>query len=104
MSTPAHTTLSVKQFLTQNGMTLLPHPPCSPDLSQSNFLLFPQMKKMLKGKRFANLEEVKQKMAETLKGIKISEFKNCVEQWKKCLDRCIVSNGEYSEGERSLNV
>ena len=98
MSTPAHTTLSVKQFLTQNGMTLLPHPPCSPDLSQSNFLLFPQMKKMLKGKRFANLEEVKQKMAETLKGIKISEFKNCVEQWKN------ISIGILHQMEGTLKV
>ena len=47
-----------------------------------------------KGKRFANAEEVKQKTAEALKGIKINEFKNGFEQWKKHLDRCIVSNGE----------
>ena len=36
-----------------------------------------QMKKLLKGKHFANLEKVKQKTAEALKGIKIDEFKNC---------------------------
>ena len=29
-----------------------------------------------------DVEEVKQKMAEALKGIKI-EFKNCFEQWEK---------------------
>ena len=40
------------------------------------------------------MEEVKQKMAEALKGIKTDEFKNCPEQWKKCLDKCISSNGE----------
>ena len=44
------------------------------------------------------MEEVKQKTAEALKGIKINEFKNCFEQWKKCLDRCIASNGEDFEG------
>ena len=39
-------------------------------------------------------------MAEALlKGIKVHEFKNCFEQWKKCLDRCIVSNGEYFEDD-----
>ena len=54
------------------------------------------MKKVLKGKCFANVEEVKQKMAEALKAIKI-KFKNCLEQWKKCVDRCSALNGEYSE-------
>ena len=46
--------------------------------------LFPQMKKVLKGKCFANVEEVKQKMAEALlKGIKIDTLQNCSEKWKK---------------------
>ena len=57
------------------------------------------MKKIFKGKHFADVEEVKQKMAETLEGIKIDKFKNCSEQWKKCLGRCIASNGEYFEGD-----
>ena len=57
------------------------------------------MKKVLKQKRFANVEEVKQETAEALKDIKIDEFKNCFEQWKKCLNRCIASNGEYFEGD-----
>ena len=63
MNLPAHNTLSVQQFLTKNGMTPMPHPPYSPDLTPSDFLLllFPWMKKVLKGKHFANMEEVKQK-------------------------------------------
>ena len=32
---------------------------------------------------FCHVEEVKQKTAEALKGIKIDEFKNCFEQWEK---------------------
>ena len=43
------------------------------------------MKKALKGKCFGDVGQVKQKMAETIKGIKIDEFKNCVEQWKNIL-------------------
>ena len=58
-------------------MTLMPHPPYSPDLAPSDiFCLFPQMKKVLKGKHFAHMEVVKQKIAEALKGIKIDEFKD----------------------------
>ena len=97
MSAPAHTTLSVRHFLTKNGMTPMPSPPYSPDLVLSNFFLFPWMKKILKGKHFVDVEEVKPKTAEALKGIKINEFKNCSEQWKKCLNRCIASNGECFE-------
>ncbi len=64
-------------------MTHVPHPPYSPDLVPCDFLLFSRIKKSLKGKRFANVEEVKQKTAEALKCIKIDEFKNCFEQWIK---------------------
>ena len=38
-------------------------------------------------------------MAEALKGIKIKEFKNCFEQWKKRLNRYITLNGEYFESD-----
>ena len=38
-------------------------------------------------------------MAAALKGIKINEFKTCFEQWKKRLNRCTASNGEYYEGD-----
>ena len=57
------------------------------------------MKNVLKGQCFDNVEEVKQKMAEALKGIKIDEFRIFFEQWKKHLDRCLTSNGEYFEGD-----
>ena len=60
--------------------------------------MFPWMKKVLKEKHFANVEQMKQKMAEALKGIKIKEFKNCFEYWKKSLNRCIASNADYFEG------
>ena len=52
--------------------------------------------KVLRGKRFADVEKVKQKMAKALKGTKFDKFKNCLEQWEKCL--------QYFEGDRSLNM
>ena len=50
------------------------------------------MKKVLKGKHFTDVEEVKQKMAEALKGIKIDTFKNCFGQWEKSLNRHVASD------------
>ena len=64
-------------------MTLTHHTPYSRDLALSDFFvcLFPQMKKVIKVKSFADVEEVKQtkKMAEAPKGIKINKFKPCIE-------------------------
>ena len=63
----------------------MPYPPYSPDLALSDFLFvcFPRWKKVLKGKHFANVEEVQQKMAEAPKSVKIHEFQNCFQQWGK---------------------
>ena len=60
MNAPAHTVLSVQQFLSTNGMNPVPHPPYSPDITLSNFYFFTRIKKVLKGKCLANAEEVKQ--------------------------------------------
>ena len=46
---PAHTVLSVEQFLTNNDMTPVPHPPYSPDLTLTFFCLFPRWQKSSKG-------------------------------------------------------
>ena len=74
-STLAHTTLSVQQFLTKKTAW----PPAPPTLFTLIDIFRRRMKKILKGKHFADVEEVNQKMAEALKGIKINEFKNCFE-------------------------
>ena len=94
-----HIALKVQQFLIKNGMTPMPHPPIHRILLQVPFFLFPQMKKVLKGKCFAPVEGVRQKTAEALKGIKTYKFKDCFEQWEKSLDGCVASNGEYFEGD-----
>ena len=94
---PAHTALSVRQFLTKNGMTTASHPP--PDLAHCDFFLFPRMMRDLKGKHFQNVEEVREKTMEVLKTITLQEFQNCFEQWKKRWDKFIDSQGEYFEGD-----
>ena len=78
-------------------MTPMPHPPYSPNFTPSDFFVFPWMKKVLKRKCFADMEEVKQKPAETLKGIKVDEFKNFL--WKKT-----ISIGVLHQMESILKV
>ena len=60
-------------------------------------------KKILKEKLFADVEEVKKKMTEALKGIEIDSSKTGVVE-KKNLARCIASNGKYADGDYSLNM
>jgi len=97
---PAHTALSVQQFLMKNGMTTASHPPTPRTWHPAIFFLFPRMKRDLKGKRFRNVEEVREKKTtEALKAITLQEFQNCFEQWKKRWVKCIDSQGEYFEGD-----
>ena len=77
---------------------MTPVPPAPPISLSSDFFLFPWLKKGLTGKRFADGEEVKQKTAETQKGIKINKVKHCFEQWEKRLNGCTASV------ERTLKV
>ena len=57
----------------------MPYPPYSPDLTPRDlFFSFPEWTNVLKGRRFVNVEEVKQQMAEALKGIRFDAFKNPV--------------------------
>ena len=60
-SAPAHTKLTVQQFLTKNGMTPVPHSPYSHDLAPNDFFFVSLGEKVLKGKCFADMEKMKQK-------------------------------------------
>jgi hypothetical protein len=58
---PAHKDLSVKQFLVQESITEMEHPPNSPYLASDDFWLFPEIKSALKGRRFQNIEDIQKK-------------------------------------------
>ena len=42
----------------RNGYELIPHPAYSPDLAPSDYLLFPNLKKDIRGRHFRSKEEV----------------------------------------------
>ncbi|CAH1995796.1 unnamed protein product [Acanthoscelides obtectus] len=45
------------QYLTEENVELLDHPPYSPDLSSNDFFTFPKIKNRLRGQRFQSPEE-----------------------------------------------
>jgi hypothetical protein len=87
----------VETIFDQNGITLLIHPLYSPDNDPCDFFLFPRTKKVLKVKCFADVEYVKTKMKEALKGVTFQAFQDYFEKWKIRLERCIASNAQYFE-------
>ena len=48
---PAHSVIRVRQFLAQKIVAMLDHPLYSPDLSPSDFFLFPRLKADIKGEK-----------------------------------------------------
>jgi len=46
---PAHRSFNVSQFLAKNNMTMISHPPYSPNLAPCDFFLFPKLKLRMKG-------------------------------------------------------
>jgi histone-lysine N-methyltransferase SETMAR len=54
----SHTTQQTVYFLRENKVTVIPHPPYSPDLAMCVFWLFFNLKKYLRGRRFTTEEEI----------------------------------------------
>lgn len=100
---PAHASRLVSQFLTNTNTSLLTQPPYSPDLSPCDFFLFPKIKKTMKGKRYANIEDIKTASLKELKAIPQNAFENCFQDWKKRWHKCIISDGDYFEGD-NINI
>jgi hypothetical protein len=46
---PTHTSLKTTEFVTNNNMVIIPHPPHLSDLTPHDFVLFPKLKMKLKG-------------------------------------------------------
>ncbi|UYV68193.1 hypothetical protein LAZ67_5003332 [Cordylochernes scorpioides] len=71
---PAHTSLLVRDFLAKNNTLMMPQPPYSPDLAPCDFFLFPKLKRPMKGRRYATLDEIKTASKEELKNILKNDF------------------------------
>ena len=97
-SAPAHTALSIGQFLAERNIATLEHPPYSPDLAPCDFFLFPKIKSVLKGTHFSDIDSIKKAVMTELKKIPENAFQECFESWKKRMHKCLQVEGDYFEG------
>lgn len=88
---PCHVTVPTLAKFGEWGIDLLAHPPYSPDLAPCDFALFPKLKQDLRGRRFANLELLKNEAKRLLRSYpdEFYEqiFADMVTRWKKCIAR-----------------
>ncbi len=93
-----HTATPTLAFFGESGINLVPHPPYSPDLAPCDFALFPHLKKQLRATRFANIQEVQDRVRLVLRHTETEVFYNALRnmaiRWKKC----VAMQGDYFKG------
>ncbi|CAH2005396.1 unnamed protein product [Acanthoscelides obtectus] len=90
----SHTTQKTRQYLTEENVELLDHPPYSPDLSPNDFFTFPKIKNRLRGQRFQSPEAVNT-FKNAVLDLPANEWNKCFENWFEPMQMCINLRGEY---------
>ena len=94
-----HTCKIAMDAVERNGYELIPHPAYSPDLAPSDYFLFPNLKKDIRGRHFRSNEEVVAAVEEWVRdkdpGFFSSGLMILEHRWYKC----IILEGNYIEKE-----
>ena len=96
---PAHTALSVREFLATKQITVLEHPAYSTDLPSNDFFLFPKIKKILEGRHFDDIDDIRSNTTAALKAIPQNQFQIGFEGWTRPWHCCVASQGKYFDGD-----
>ena len=90
-------TKKVNEFLMKKRISLINHPPYSPDLSPCDYFLFPKLKTKMKAASYADVPAIQAAVTEALKNIPINDIKKSMHALVDRFKRCIESNGTYFE-------
>jgi len=93
----SHTARRTIEFLAENKIDLMDHPPYSPDLSPNDFFTFPRIKEKLRGQRFQSPEEAVEAYKTLVLTTPTSDWNNCFNNWFERMEKCIKFNGIYFE-------
>ena len=94
---PSYNATIVKQFLAQRKVTVLDHPPYSPDLAPADYFLFPKVKSHLKGRLFDSISDIQTAVTSILNTTAKNDF---YKDTQKLYDRaylCVQLQGIYVE-------
>ncbi|XP_014476473.1 PREDICTED: histone-lysine N-methyltransferase SETMAR-like [Dinoponera quadriceps] len=96
-SAPVHKSVKAMAKLNELRYELLPHPPYSPDSAPYDFYLFPNLKRWLRGKRFASNEEVEWETDAYFGGLETSYHLEGLKKLETRLDSVYELKGDYVE-------
>ena len=83
----------MSEVLESEKNNFLPHPPFLPDLAPCNYLLFPNLKYHLSGKRYISINALSSAVYQYLIDVPIQEYENCFQNWTDQLKGCISVDG-----------
>ncbi|GBP15172.1 Histone-lysine N-methyltransferase SETMAR [Eumeta japonica] len=81
-----HTARVSRQALKDTGFSEIHHPPYSPDLAPSDYFLFSNLKKELRGRRFVDDNQMKMAVESHFEGIFFGRFEGVIHQIKKAIN------------------
>ena len=84
----------------RNGYVVIPHPAYSPDLAPSDFFLFPNLKKDIRGLHFQSDEEVVTAVEEWVNGKDPDFFSSGLMALEHRWSKSITLEGNYIEKEK----
>jgi hypothetical protein len=84
--------------LAKQQVTVLPHPPYSPDLAPCDFFFSPRLQEKLCGRRFQSAEEIITAIKEAVRDLPANIFQQCFQHLYQRWQSCVVANGDYFEG------
>jgi len=93
----SHTSRVARAALLECKFEELFHPAYSPDLAPSDYYLFPNLKKHLKGNRYADDNEVQTAVLAYFESQPTSFYKTGIESVESKWKRCIELKGDYVE-------
>ena len=90
-----HTVAVTVDYVQENHVQLVTHPPYSPDLTPCDFFRFPQVKLQLKGRQFSTVEEARLAFENAISDLPHSARACAMENWFQWMILCIRAEGRY---------
>ncbi len=97
---PAHHSRIVQDTLAFMEWPVFKHPPYSPDLSPCDFVLFPYLKRKLRGHNFRNVPALREAILNEVTQIPSLQWKKCFLDWIAHCRKCLAHRGQYFEGRQ----